>query len=50
MKKMVIAAGTGFLGTVLIDFFKESYAEIIVLTRGKSEQKNNIEYGNCKEE
>lgn len=44
MKKMVIAAGTGFLGTVLIDFFKESYAEIIVLTRGKSEQKNNIEY------
>ncbi len=44
MKKMVIAAGTGFLGTVLIDFFKESYAEIIVLKRGKSEQKNNIEY------
>lgn len=44
MKKMVIAAGTGFLGTLLIDFFKESYQEIIVLTRGKSEQKNNIEY------
>ena len=44
MKKMVIAAGTGFLGTVLIDFFKESYQEITVLTRGKSEQKNNIEY------
>ncbi len=44
MKKMVIAAGTGFLGTVLIDFFKESYQEIIVLTRGKSEQKNNVQY------
>lgn len=44
MKKMVIAAGTGFLGTVLIDFFKESYQEIIVLTRGRSEQKNNIQY------
>ena len=44
MKKMVIAAGTGFLGTVLIDFFKESYQEIIVLTRGKSEHKNNIQY------
>lgn len=44
MKKMVIAAGTGFLGTVLIDFFKESYQEITVLTRGKSEQKNNIQY------
>lgn len=41
---MVIAAGTGFLGTVLIDFFKESYQEIIVLTRGKSERKNNIQY------
>jgi len=44
MKKMVIAAGTGFLGTVLIDFFKESYQEIIVLTRGKSENKNNIKF------
>lgn len=43
MKKMVIAAGTGFLGTVLIDFFKE-YQEIIVLTRGKSEKKNNIQF------
>jgi uncharacterized protein len=43
MKKMVIAAGTGFLGTVLIDFFKE-YQEIIVLTRGKSERKNNIQF------
>jgi len=44
MKKMVIAAGTGFLGTVLIDFFKESYKEIIVFTRGKSEHKNNIQF------
>ncbi len=44
MKKMVIAAGTGFLGTVLIDFFKESYQEIIVLTRGKSQHKNKIQF------
>lgn len=44
MKKIVIAAGTGFLGTVLIDFFKESYQEIIVLTRGKSEKKNNVAF------
>ena len=44
MKKMVIAAGTGFLGTVLIDFFKESYQEIVVLTRRKSERKNNIQF------
>lgn len=41
---MVIAAGTGFLGTVLIDFFKESYQEIIVLTRGKSQHKNKIQF------
>lgn len=41
---MVIAVGTGFLGTALIDFFKESYQEIIVLTRGKSEHKNNIQF------
>lgn len=44
MKKMIIAAGTGFLGTVLIDFFKESYQGIIVLTRRKSERKNNIQF------
>ncbi|MEG1026790.1 MAG: TIGR01777 family oxidoreductase [Flavobacterium sp.] len=44
MKKMVIAAGTGFLGNVLIDFFKESYQEIIVLTRSKSEHKSNIQF------
>lgn len=44
MKKMIIAAGTGFLGTVLIDFFKESYQEIIVLTRRKTERKNNIQF------
>ncbi|MEL1245545.1 TIGR01777 family oxidoreductase [Flavobacterium sp. DGU11] len=46
MKKMIIAAGTGFLGNVLIDHFKDSY-EIVVLTRGRSHiSDNNISYIN----
>ena len=44
MKKIVIAAGTGFLGNVLIRYFKHKCDEIIVLTRGKSEIKNSIKY------
>lgn len=43
MKKLVIAAGTGFLGNVLIDYFKDK-AQITVLTRGKTRLKNNIKY------
>lgn len=41
MKKLVIAAGTGFLGQVLVDYFKKSYEEIIVFTRGKSESNDS---------
>ncbi|MET3046153.1 NAD-dependent epimerase/dehydratase family protein, partial [Flavobacterium covae] len=44
MKKLVIAAGTGFLGNVIIDYFQQKCTEIIVLTRGKSRQENNIRY------
>ena len=44
MKKIVIAAGTGFLGNVLIRYFKHKYDEIVVLTRGKAEIKNSIKY------
>ena len=46
MKKLIIAAGTGFLGKVLIHHFKNKFEEIIILTRGKSEIKNNIKYVN----
>lgn len=46
MKKLIIAAGTGFLGQVLVDHFKDSFDEIVILTRGKSESKNNIKYVN----
>ena len=44
--KLIVAAGTGFLGNVLIQHFKNKFEEIIVLTRGKSEIKNQIKYVN----
>jgi len=46
MKKLIIAAGTGFLGQVLVNHFKDSFEEIVILTRGKLEPKNNIKYVN----
>jgi uncharacterized protein len=42
--KIVIAAGTGFLGQVLIRHFKQNAKEIVVLTRGKEKQEGNISY------
>jgi len=44
MKKIIIAAGTGFLGNALINHFKDSVADIVVLTRGKAATKNNVRY------
>jgi len=46
MKKFIIAAGTGFLGNVLIDHFRDKAEEIVVLTRGKSDVKNTVRYIN----
>jgi len=46
MKKLIIAAGTGFLGNVLIQHFNNKFEEIVILTRGKSEIKNKIKYVN----
>jgi uncharacterized protein len=46
MKKIVIAAGTGFLGQVLSNYFKEFTSDIVVFTRGKSQFKNGIQYVN----
>ncbi|WP_136668873.1 TIGR01777 family oxidoreductase [Flavobacterium sp. H122] len=42
--KIVIAAGTGFLGQVLINHFKKNCEEIVVLTRGKDRQEENVKY------
>jgi uncharacterized protein len=44
MKKLIITAGTGFLGEVLINHFATIFEEIVILTRGKSELKNKIKY------
>lgn len=46
MKKLIIAAGTGFLGQVLVNHFRNSFDEIVILTRGKSDIKNNMKYVN----
>lgn len=44
MKKLIIAAGTGFLGQVLINHFKNKFDEIIILTRGNSKTIDRIKY------
>ncbi|GLB48804.1 TIGR01777 family oxidoreductase [Neptunitalea lumnitzerae] len=44
-RKLIIAAGTGFLGKVLSNYFKETY-DIIILTRQQSKTINNITYIN----
>ncbi|MDR7209091.1 TIGR01777 family oxidoreductase [Flavobacterium piscis] len=46
MKKLIIAAGTGFLGQVLVHHFKEKFEEIIILTRGNSKTIDGIKYVN----
>ncbi len=46
MKKVIIAAGTGFLGKTLIEYFKSKSETIIILTRGKSRIENNIKFVN----
>jgi len=46
MKKLIIAAGTGFLGQILVNHFKNKSEKIIILTRGKSEINNKIKYVN----
>lgn len=42
--KIVIAGGTGFLGSLLIDHFKKNKVELVVLTRQKSHQSNGVNY------
>lgn len=46
MNKLIIAAGTGFLGQVLVNHFKNKFEEIIILTRGKSQTIDGIKYVN----
>ncbi len=46
MKKLVIAAGTGFLGSILINHFKNKAEEIVILTRGKAKTDGKVRYLN----
>ena len=46
MKKLIIAAGTGFLGKVLVEHFKEHFEEIVILTRGNSTTVDGVKYVN----
>lgn len=46
MKKLIIAAGTGFLGQVLVNHFKDKFDEIVILTRRKSKTSDGIKYVN----
>lgn len=44
--KLVIAAGTGFLGQVLTDYFTDQFDEIVILTRGTCKTVGHIRYVN----
>jgi len=46
MTKLIIAAGTGFLGQVLVNHFKNKFDEIVILTRGKSKTVDGIKFVN----
>lgn len=46
MKKLVIAAGTGFLGQVLIQHFRHKFDEVVILTRGKCQIIDSLKYVN----
>ena len=42
MKKLIIAGGTGFLGSVIIDHYSTQFDEIVLLSRKRAPQKNNV--------
>lgn len=45
-KKIIIAGGTGQIGTALCNFYAERAEKIIVLSRGAAKQKRNVAYIN----
>lgn len=46
MNKLIIAAGTGFLGQSLLDHFKDKFDQIVILTRGQDRTLDHIKYVN----
>jgi uncharacterized protein len=43
-KKLILAAGTGFLGEVLIKNLHNLFDEIVILTRGENKIKGNVKF------
>ncbi|MDG2433925.1 TIGR01777 family oxidoreductase [Flavobacterium sp.] len=46
MKKIIIAAGTGFLGQVLVNHFENKFDEIIILTREQNSVSGKVKFVN----
>jgi uncharacterized protein len=44
--KLILAGGSGYLGTILAEYFKNEYREILVLSRGQERTNKNIRYAN----
>lgn len=44
MKKLIIAGGTGFLGQALSAYFKDSYDDIVILSRSESKTEGKLRY------
>ena len=44
MKKVILAGGSGFIGSVLVNFYSEKVDEVIVLTRGASVLSGNVRF------
>src|ERR1700760_2475679 len=41
-KKIVLADGNGYLGSVLVDFYKDKTDELVILSRHEKERQKNI--------
>lgn len=44
MKKIVIAGGTGFLGSCLTEFYEANGWSVVILTRGSTRQQGAVQY------
>lgn len=44
MKTLIIAGGSGYLGKVLVNYFKDTVEHIYVLTRSQTTNHENISY------
>lgn len=40
MKKLIISGGSGFLGSLITDYFKDKFEEIVLLSRKRNQPKN----------